>query len=187
MLMKRDFIRQDCAESAATKTDGIGTNSSDSSADATVSPFDLPEAKSKRPRSLTFTLSRGGSKDVSPTKKLKPQATVGLHSRTGSADSASGGGKSFASSSAAAAHTLVAKAKGQLSEDFVSYLRKVQKPESVEVGRLHKLRILLRNETVVWIEGFIGQGGMQEIVGLLHRTMEVEWRYAIILSSCVFS
>jgi hypothetical protein len=88
-----------------------------------------------------------------------------------------GGGKSFAASSAAAAQTLTVKAKGQLPDDFVSYLRKVQKPESVEVGRLHKLRILLRNETVSWIEGFIEQGGMEEIVGLLHRTMEVEWRY----------
>lgn len=83
----------------------------------------------------------------------------------------------MAQSGAAAAQTLAAKGKGHLSDDFVSYLRKVQKPESVEVGRLHKLRILLRNETVAWIEGFIGQGGMQEIVGLLYRTMNVEWRY----------
>ena len=88
----------------------------------------------------------------------------------------------MAASGAAAAHTLVAKAKGQLSDDFVSYLRKIQKPELVEVGRLHKLRIILRNETVAWIEGFIGQGGMEEIVGLLHRTMEIEWRYVISLA-----
>jgi hypothetical protein len=178
LLMKRDFIRQDCAETAASRRGGHGTNSSHSSGNATVSPLDLPEAKSKRPRSLTFTLSRGTSKDSSsPIKKLKPQATIALHSRTSSSDSLVGGGKSFAASSAAAAQTLTVKAKGQLPDDFVSYLRKVQKPESVEVGRLHKLRILLRNETVSWIEGFIEQGGMEEIVGLLHRTMEVEWRY----------
>lgn len=60
--------------------------------------------------------------------------------------------------------------------DYVGYLRKVQKPELVEVGKLHKLRLLLRNETVAWTEEFIRQGGMQEIVGLLHRIMEVEWR-----------
>ena len=183
MVMKRDFIRQDCAESASKNNDGTGNSSSNSSADAAASPANLPEAKSKRPRSLTFTLSRGSSKDASsPTKKLKPQATIGLHSRTSSVDGISERSKSFAASGAAAAHTLVAKAKSQLSDDFVSYLRKVQKPEIVEVGRLHKLRIILRNETVAWIEGFIGQGGMTEIVGLLHRTMEVEWRYVISLA-----
>lgn len=180
MLMKRDFIRQDCAETAAANNGRPGTDSSDSSADATSSTPNLPEVKSKRPRSLTFTLSRGSNKELSsPTKKLKPQAATGLHSRTNSSESVSGRSRSLAASSAAAAQTLVAKAKGQLSDDFVSYLRKVQKPESVEVGRLHKLRILLRNETVAWIEGFIGQRGMEEIVRLLHRTMEVEWRYAI--------
>jgi hypothetical protein len=177
LLMKRDFIRQDCAEIAAAQNSRPGTNSSDSSADATYSTTNLPEAKSKRPRSLTFTLSRGSSKDSSPTKKLKPQAALGPHSRSNSSESVPGKSKSLAQSGAAAAQTLAAKAKGHLSDDFVSYLRKVQKPESVEVGRLHKLRILLRNETVAWIEGFIGQGGMQEIVGLLYRTMNVEWRY----------
>lgn len=187
MSMKRDFIRQDCAETAAAKNDRPGTNSSDSSADATSSPLGLPEVKPKRPRSLTFTLSRGTSKDTSPTKKLKPQANMELHSRANSSESTTGRGKSFAASSAAAAQALVAKAKGQLTDDFVSYLRKVQKPESVEVGRLHKLRILLRNETVAWTEGFIEQGGMKEIVGLLHRTMEVEWRYVFTLSQLCFS
>lgn len=60
--------------------------------------------------------------------------------------------------------------------DYVAYLRKVQQPELVEVGKIHKLRLLLRNETVAWIEAFIQQGGMEEIVGLLNRIMEVEWR-----------
>lgn len=60
--------------------------------------------------------------------------------------------------------------------DYVSYLRKVQKPELVEVGKIHKLRLLLRNETVAWIDEFVRQGGMKEIVHLLNRIMEVEWR-----------
>ena len=60
--------------------------------------------------------------------------------------------------------------------DFVSYLSRIQKPELVEVGKLHKLRLLLRNETVAWTEEFIRQGGMREIVGLFHRIIEVEWR-----------
>lgn len=60
--------------------------------------------------------------------------------------------------------------------DFVHYLREVQKPEIVEVGRLHKLRLLLRNETVCWVDTFISEGGMDEVVQLLYRIMKVEWR-----------
>ncbi len=44
---------------------------------------------------------------------------------------------------------------------------------------MHKLRQLLRNETIAWVDSFITQGGMAEIIGLLHRTMDVEWRYVI--------
>jgi hypothetical protein len=89
------------------------------------------------------------------------------------------GNKSLTAVGAAAAQALIAKAKGQHADDFVSYLRKVQKPELVEVGRLHKLRLLLRNETVAWTDEFIGHGGMEEIVSLLHRIMEVEWRSVV--------
>ena len=58
----------------------------------------------------------------------------------------------------------------------MAYLRRVTKPEVVEVGKLHKLRLLLRNETVSWTEEFIEFGGMKEIVELLYRIMGVEWR-----------
>ena len=61
-------------------------------------------------------------------------------------------------------------------EDFVAYLRSEQNPEKVEVGRVHKLRQVLRNETVAWVETFIKLGGMMEIVDLLHRIMKIEWR-----------
>ncbi|EER39754.1 conserved hypothetical protein [Histoplasma capsulatum H143] len=60
--------------------------------------------------------------------------------------------------------------------DFVHYLREVQKPEIIEVGKLHKLRILLRNETVTWVDAFISHGGMNEIIELLYRILKVEWR-----------
>jgi hypothetical protein len=60
--------------------------------------------------------------------------------------------------------------------DYITYLRNNKDPVQVEVGRLHKLRILLRNETVAWVDGFLSLGGMTEIVGLLHRTLEIEWR-----------
>jgi hypothetical protein len=61
--------------------------------------------------------------------------------------------------------------------DFVHYLREIQKPEMVEVGKLHKLRLLLRNETISWVNGFISEGGMDEIVQLIYRIMKMEWRY----------
>lgn len=60
--------------------------------------------------------------------------------------------------------------------DYISYLRSNVDPSKVEVGRLHKLRILLRNETVAWVDSFISQQGMAEIVGLLNRIMAIEWR-----------
>ncbi|RDL39459.1 ARM repeat-containing protein [Venustampulla echinocandica] len=176
MSMKKDFVKQDWAEIAAAKNSRPGTNSSDSSADAATGTRDA-ESKPKRPRSRTFTLSRSSSKDPpSPTKKSRSDTIMSRHTRTKSSESISGGSKSLAITGAAVAQTLIAKAKGQMPDDFVSYLRKVQKPELVEVGRLHKLRLLLRNETVAWTDEFISQGGMEEIVGLLHRTMEVEWR-----------
>lgn len=63
--------------------------------------------------------------------------------------------------------------------EFVHYLKEVQKPEIVEVGKLHKLRILLRNETVAWVETFISSGGMNLLVHLLYRTITVEWRFVL--------
>ncbi|TVY15405.1 GTPase-binding protein [Lachnellula arida] len=176
MSMKKDFVKQDWAEIAISKNSRPGTNGSNSSADVTTGVQDATQGKSKRPRSRTFTLSRKSSKEaVSASKTTKPEGTIGKHSRTKSSESMSGG-KSLTASGASVAQNLIAKAKGQCPDDFVSYLRKVQKPELVEVGRLHKLRLLLRNETVAWTDEFIGQGGMEEIVGLLNRTMEVEWR-----------
>jgi hypothetical protein len=47
----------------------------------------------------------------------------------------------------------------------------------VEVGKMHKLRLLLRNETVQWVNDFITEGGMDEIVQLLYRIMKMTWRY----------
>ncbi|KAG9235903.1 armadillo-type protein [Amylocarpus encephaloides] len=177
IAVKKDFVRQDLEETTAAKKGKNGSQSSNSSADATSGSYDVPEVKSRRPRSRTFTLSRGSSKEPpSPTKKTKPEGTMSRHGRKQSSESVQGESRSPTTGAAAVAQTLIAKAKGQLPDDFVSYLRKNPKPELVEVGRLHKLRLLLRNETVAWTDEFIGQGGMEETVALLHRIMEVEWR-----------
>ena len=60
----------------------------------------------------------------------------------------------------------------------------MQRPQDVEIGKLHKLRLLLRNETVDWVDTFIRQGGMTELVGLLYRIMEMEWRYVFYCNTC---
>lgn len=176
LSMKKDFIRQDWAETAAIQSGRPETRDSNEDADDALRRLEGSEVKSKRPRSRTFTLSKSSKEPTSPTKKQRSESNIVGHARTKSEDTISGYGKTLTSTGAAVASTLIAKAKGQLPDDFVSHLRKVPKPELVEVGKLHKLRLLLRNETVAWTDEFIGLGGMKEIVGLLHRTLEVEWR-----------
>lgn len=162
-------------------------------------------SKSKHSRVKSLTLSkvtRGRSRDrgngdstkrpKSPGSPLKKRAegTLSRHLRSKSTESLGdlgtngGTGSSDAVSSAAGTASnpiagFFQKAKNPPQNspaDFVTYLRTVQTPEKMEVGKLHKLRLLLRNETVAWIEDFIGQGGMEEVVGLLYRIMAVEWR-----------
>lgn len=132
----------------------------------------------------------------------KSESSIGRHFRTKSTDSVNGGGGGGESAAASPAvvppHSAGSGSGGGSSgggvgflaklnnkaaalqqggpADFVAYLRKVRQPQQVEVGRLHKLRLLLRNETVAWTDEFVRQGGMKEIVDLLHRIMEVEWR-----------
>lgn len=188
-VVKADFIKHDKSESrSASSLDGLSSNTSNdrplgkrsktsdgvAGHDEVVPEMEGPGSPTKkaRPRSRTFTFSKG---DSSPSKKQKgerPLSQVSPHALT-----QSGSSKSLTSNGATQALALINKApKPAVPEDFISYLRKVQKPELVEVGRLHKLRQLLRNETITWVDFFITKGGMDEIVGLLHRTMEVEWR-----------
>ena len=133
-------------------------------------------SKHHRSRSKTFIFSKESN---SPSKKRKASQesdasqleSSSMHKSTSSKSLSSMGDQTnvFAS--------LGLKApKPPLPEEYVSYLQKVQKPEVVEVGKLHKLRLLLRNETVTWVDDFIQQGGMTEITGLLRRIMKVEWR-----------
>ncbi|KAK5677166.1 hypothetical protein LTS10_010355 [Elasticomyces elasticus] len=129
-----------------------------------------------RPRSRTFTFSksdkRGG--DTAPGKersKSKTRPTSVYIPADGAATSATTSSKSpFASLG------RNKPAATALPADYISHLRSQTDPTKLEVGRLHKLRILLRNETVAWVDSFLSLGGMVEIVGLLHRIMGLEWR-----------
>ncbi|KAK9440778.1 GTPase binding protein Rid1 [Metarhizium brunneum] len=181
--IKLEFIRQDYAEMQAARADGPGTTgttgSTSSSEQALVSDPNSPnedEERPKRSRGRSFTFSRGKKDSSSPAKKSKAESTLGRHFRSRSTDSVASDARPSSSSSFKGSGFLSKIKVQQGPSDYVAYLRKVQKPELVEVGKLHKLRLLLRNETVAWIEDFIQQGGMHEIVGLLNRIMEVEWR-----------
>ncbi|TEA18940.1 GTPase-binding protein rid1 [Colletotrichum sidae] len=175
--IKMEFIRQDWAEMAA-KEQAANDGPKEPTSAVTQGSDKEENAQSKRSRGRSFTLSR--KKDQlatnSPTKKSKGDGTsIGRHFRSKSSESIVSERPSSAGSNAS--NGLLSKIKfGQGPGDYVAYLRKAQKPELVEVGKLHKLRLLLRNETVSWTEDFIRQGGMEQIVGLLNRIIEVEWR-----------
>lgn len=175
-----DSNQQDDTPSTATTTAG------------TASP--TKKEKKKHGRGLSLTLVRGSGSGgtsakptpSSPTKKKSGDSSLGRHFRSKSTESLAGSeppspspfsSSGLAALSSSAGSSFLAKVKGQqLPGDFVAYLRKVRRPELVEVGKLHKLRLLLRNETVAWTEEFIGLGGMREMVELLERIMAVEWR-----------
>lgn len=140
----------------------------------TDSPAVNESPRKSRPRSRTFTLTKGRSS--SKKQKAERSPSSGRPKSTDSTPSAAS--TPVTSSAAAQALSFVTKlAKPVGPEEYIQYLRKVQLPASVEVGRLHKLRQVLRNETVAWVDVFITKGGMTEIVGLLYRIIQVEWRY----------
>ncbi|KAL6404818.1 hypothetical protein AUP68_11649 [Ilyonectria robusta] len=177
--IKMEFIRQDWAEMVAAKNDRPGSTGSVNSIDGSaIASGNAVEEKPKRTRGKSFTLSRGKKEPKepsSPTKKSKGD-TLGRHFRSKSTESIISDGPPGSSGSSSNTGLLAKIKLQQGPADYVAYLRKVQKPQLVEVGKIHKLRLLLRNETVAWIEDFIQQGGMKEIVSLLTRIMDVEWR-----------
>ncbi|UKZ55181.1 hypothetical protein TrVGV298_008998 [Trichoderma virens] len=188
--------KPDRPRTSMNSTNGTAATASSSSAaaaadSAVVSDGEEEKPKRNRGRSFTFsrakkekeqqqgrsTQGRSTSKGRSSSKKsTKGESTLGRHFRNKSADSVASD-RPISSGNSSAGSTLLSKIKLQQGPaDYVAYLRKVRQPQQVEVGKLHKLRLLLRNETVAWIEEFIQHGGMKEIVGLLNRIMEVEWR-----------
>lgn len=146
---------------------------------ADVSAEDKQESKRSRsrPRSRIFTLTKRD--DGSPSKKQKPEESSRSRSKTRPKSVDMSNARPSSSRSMQSSNSLTSLASpGSVASpsDFIHYLREVQKPELVEVGKMHKLRILLRNESVLWTDAFVKKGGMDEIVQLLYRTVKVEWR-----------
>ena len=189
LRVKADFVKQDQQASKTAKSSPIGpaeggnAKSMSSPTKATnSSPTDdgkndeeSKSTKRSRPRSRTFTFSKGDKRgaDASPSKRQRPQSksqATSTHSPTESSK------RNSSTPNTPRTSLDKGRAATTVPADYIAYLKENQNPVHIEVGRLHKLRILLRNETVAWVDSFISLGGMSEIVALLHRIMAVEWR-----------
>ncbi len=144
---------------------------------------DAKEAKRSRsrPRSRAFTLTKR-DEAASPTKKQKGEESTRARSksRPKSVDMSSMRPSSSRSlKSSTSISSLFSSNKPDAAAvpgDFIHYLREVERPELVEIGKMHKLRILLRNESIAWTDTFVRSGGMDEVINLLYRVIRVEWR-----------
>lgn len=188
--IKADFIQKDRAESTPLSA---GPNTTTFANDSTGRRGRRKDQKDEqqsqdgkgsrsRSRSRGFTFSKRTS---SPTKKQRPEIGISYR-RPKSADLSQPAGLSKILTPATSTTSLSATACRDTAadpSDFVHYLREIQKPEMIEIGKMHKLRILLRNETVSWVDTFIADGGMDEIVQLIYRIMKVEWRCVLDLTA----
>ena len=182
--VKVEFIRSSLVEG--------GSTSSKESASAAV-PWDLGSKPSSRGKDFGNTTVIEAGEPSSPTKRSRPRSrTFTFHKRdTSSKRDQSTGRKVRAEESKASSRPVsreIPRSDSSVSlgtlnggvpsfpEDFVFYLKDTQKPQEVEVGKMHKLRLLLRNETVAWVDAFINLGGMGEVISLLYRIIAVEWR-----------
>ncbi|KZF24958.1 hypothetical protein L228DRAFT_236108 [Xylona heveae TC161] len=184
--IKADFVKQDKAETPRTpryspakypwNTEGNDRTSSQMDEAEVVVDEEDQSSPSKRSRPLSKTFNLGKGESVSPKKQKSDGPNT--HRRSKSFDTTrSSSAKSISSIRTASGKSVVANSQPlALPEDFVDYLRTEQDPEKVEVGKMHKLRLLLRNETINWVDSFIQQGGMMEVIELLHRIMKIEWR-----------
>ncbi|GAM87930.1 hypothetical protein ANO11243_059580 [Dothideomycetidae sp. 11243] len=172
--IKTDFIKQD--EKTSRPSSPVKGSHVAQSFDSSAEPSEeAAEAKSPskrdRPRSRNFQFTKS---DSSPTKKQRSNSrprSVHDAPRLVRTDTNSSAGERERSGSQSRSVVQAA-----LPEDYVAYLQAMQDPTQAEVGRVHKLRILLRNETVAWVDSFVTMGGMAEIMALLQRIMAIEWR-----------
>ncbi|KAJ5169419.1 uncharacterized protein N7500_002202 [Penicillium coprophilum] len=174
--IKADFIQKDRTENITPLSAGTG-DSRRGRGKESKEDSQLQDRKGSRSRSRSrgFTFTKGPS---SPGKKLRRDSeassrrprSVDLSQPVGVYTTLSANASTASLADAAAVDTAADPS------DFVHYLREIQKPEMVEVGKMHKLRLLLRNETVQWVNDFITEGGMDEIVQLLYRIMKMTWR-----------
>ncbi|KAE8325053.1 armadillo-type protein [Aspergillus sergii] len=175
--IKADFIQKDKAEGAHSAGTSVHTNDSTGRRGrGKEQKEDQHNNDSKGSRSRSRSRGFSFSKGSSPTKK-RPESGSS-HRRPKSADFSQPGLSKLLTPSTSTTSLSATACQDTAADpsDFVHYLREIQKPEMMEVGKIHKLRLLLRNETISWVDTFIADGGMDEIIQLLYRIMKVEWR-----------
>ncbi|KAJ5783343.1 uncharacterized protein N7518_009020 [Penicillium psychrosexuale] len=173
--IKADFIQKDRTENITPPS--AGNDSRRGRGKESKEDSQSQDRKGSRSRSRSRGFSFKGPS--SPGKKLRRDSGASSRMRPRSVDlSQPVGVYTTLSANASTASLADAAAVDTAADpsDFVHYLREIQKPEMVEVGKMHKLRLLLRNETVQWVNDFITEGGMDEIVQLLYRIMKMTWR-----------
>jgi hypothetical protein len=185
--IKADFIQKNQAESSVPNSATSSTFDSAGRRGRKNDRSGPSQTRDKSLRSLSrarspFSTSRG---DASPKKHQKSNSASSFK-RPKSVDLSRPYMMPTASTSSTSLHAKNQTDTSADPADFIHYLREVQKPELVEVGKLHKLRLLLRNETVAWVDSFIAGEGMDEIIQLLYRIMKVEWRYVSLRDTSVF-
>ncbi|KAH8428216.1 uncharacterized protein LDX57_005919 [Aspergillus melleus] len=175
--IKADFIQKDKAESNTPHSASASLYTNDSTGRrgrGKEQKADQQAQDGKGSRSRSRSRGFSFSKGTSSPKKQRPES-FSSHRRPKSVDLSQPTGI-YKIMTPTASQTSLSRDTAADPSDFVHYLKEIQKPEMIEVGKVHKLRILLRNETVSWVDTFIADGGMDEIVGLLYRIMKVEWR-----------
>ena len=147
---------------------------------------DAAAPKRSRPRSRTFGLGKEKERSNSPIKKQKPGDSPPHPSQKKPAlklKSTLLGHPAPPASSGESSPTK--SSRGTVPPDnFVSYLNLASAPsrrqnagmKDVELAKLHKLRLYLRNERLRWVEDFILLGGMNAIIDVLYRCLDIEWR-----------
>lgn len=168
-------LRTDSADNSRPSTQGNSFDTIESKESASSKKSEKADSKKTRPRSRTFTFKKVDKSDtVSPSKKQKTDDTVDVK-RFSQPDLT----KTLLSTSPgtpSGSYFMGLAKRSSTPEDYVKYLQKRQSLADLEVGKLHKLRQLLRNETLAWVHKFIDLGGMNELVAVLHRLMDIEWR-----------
>jgi hypothetical protein len=130
-----------------------------------------------RPRSRILTLSKRD--EDTPSKQDRPSSSSRSRSKSRNKSADLGSSKPTMHRAMASTTSLTSLNPADSAAapgDFIHYLREVQKPQLVEVSKLHKLRILLRNESISWTDHFVSKGGMDELVQLFYRIAKIEWR-----------
>lgn len=64
----------------------------------------------------------------------------------------------------------------QTIDDVKMYFGAVN-TQDIDVGMVKKLWQLLRNESIIWIEQFLREGGFGMLVSVLKDVLAIEWRF----------